>query len=724
MQVGNLVQLVRHFGPSWLLYRALYSQQLRRGVFRVRLPVKSWSNAPLASFLRIASLEEEGRYFQYRQESAPAFLFSPEQISEPCPVFAEWDDEQTQPMQIAENLERGTMRFFHHADIKTGFPPDWHRNYSTGKRLAKDDHWSGIDDFNSGDIKLVWEPNRFAAAFALVRAYRRTADDRFAELFWQLIESWRADNPPQQGANWKCGQEVGLRVLAWCFAFHGFLHSSATTPLRLANLAQMIAVSGSRIEANLRYALSQKNNHGISEATALWTIGRLFPEFSKASHWVRLGRRLLQRQAKELIYNDGAFSQHSLNYHRVMLHNYLWSMRLGELHGQPFTRDLYERVKASGRFLQQLQDEPTGRVPNYGHNDGALVLPLSECDYQDFRPVVQATQYLTTRTRCFQSGPWDEDLLWLFGRESLDAPVESKPRTDLTAEDGGYHTLRSPTGFVMTRVPCFRHRPGQADALHVDLWWRGQNIAIDAGTYSYNAPPRWDNVLGKTEYHNTVAIDDRDQMDQAGRFLWLPWLSGKVQVCASSRRGGLKYLEGSHDGYRRLDSPAEHSRGILRLGEEHWLVVDRLSGRAPHKYRLHWLLADVPYTWNESEGASRLTLATGAGSYNVQLLSSVPMAKKSLVRADADSPRGWQSRYYNDREPAISLCMEANAQSVCFCTLFGPDVCQMQLQENVLKIESSNWDAVVRLETLDASNNPIIRSVSRTGTIQEQFTLV
>lgn len=33
----------------------------------------------------------------------------------------------------------------------------------------------------------------------------------------------------------------------------------------LANLAQMIAVSGERIVANFAYALSQQNNHGISE---------------------------------------------------------------------------------------------------------------------------------------------------------------------------------------------------------------------------------------------------------------------------------------------------------------------------------------------------------------------------------------------------------------------------------------------------------------------------
>ena len=33
------------------------------------------------------------------------------------------------------------------------------------------------------------------------------------------------------------------------------------------------------------------------------------------------------------------------------------------------------------------------------------------------------------------------------------------------------------------------------DQLHLDLWWRGLNIAQDAGTYLYNADPPWDNPL-------------------------------------------------------------------------------------------------------------------------------------------------------------------------------------------------------------------------------------
>ena len=124
-------------------------------------------------------------------------------------------------------------------------------------------------------------------------------------------------------------------MLAWCFGLYGFLDARTTTAERVAALAQMVAVSGRRIEAVLGYALSQRNNHGISEGVGLWTIGLLFPELRTAARWRDRGRQVLEDLGRALIYEDGSFAQHSVNYHRLMLHDYLWAIRLGDLHGRP-----------------------------------------------------------------------------------------------------------------------------------------------------------------------------------------------------------------------------------------------------------------------------------------------------------------------------------------------------------------------------------------------------
>lgn len=695
------------------MYRAGHAARMKSGLARLQRPATRWDCQPLSEFISDSKLADVARYAEYRRSSSPRFFFDPKAITVYRQMFDQWDNAQVSPMAAADDVGRGIMQFFSHEWVDVGFPPNWHRDPFHDVSFPTDRHWSQIGDFGASDIKLVWEMNRFGFIFPLVRSYWRTGNEQYCELFWNLVENWQASNPPDAGANWKCGQEISLRVMAWCFGLYGFLHSPASTPDRIAMLAQMIAVSGGRIEFNIGYALSQQNNHGISEAMGLWTIGSLFPEFADSSRWAALGRRLLENQAQELIYDDGAFAQHSMNYHRVMLHDYLWSMRLADVQEQPFSQRMRERIGLASQFLYQLQDEFTGRVPCYGQNDGALILPLTNCDYRDFRPVVQATHFLATGRRCLNRGPWDEELLWMFGPTSSATEVAPN-RHDFDGVDSGYATLRSPTGFALARAASFRHRPAQADMLHVDVWWRGQNIALDPGTYSYNAPSPWDNRLAHTSFHNTVTVDDQDQMERAGRFLWLPWLSGKSFGRQIPCTGDTACWNGEHHGYRRLFDPVTHRRGVIRLGADHWLIVDSLQGGRPHSFRLHWLLVDVPFEWNASQKS--LELHSPAGRYRVASASSAE-SEFGVIRAASDSPAGWCSPYYHAREPAISVSLQATATRIVFATVLGPDAQAPILANDSVGVVGPDWNVTASLNLVSRGGMPLVAAVDAEGSI-------
>jgi len=663
--------IAKTLGWRWLAFRLAYAIKLRSGHFRRKLPVRAWEEIPLAENLSDSGLGDPVSYLEHRKKNAPAFFFSAQDLPTYRDALTRLDqDDGKVCISLANNICEGHFLFFGHHLVATGFPPSWHTNYLSEEEIDARRHWSEIGDFAWSDIKVVWELNRFGFTYPLVRAYWRTGDERYPELFWQLVEDWRQHNPPQQGPNWKCGQEIALRLMAWCFGLYGFISAEATTPERVAALAQMACASTHRIEANIDYALIQRNNHGMSEAAGLWTIGLLFPEFKESGRWRQKGRILLEELGRDLIYDDGSFVQHSFNYQRLMLHLYLWAIRLGELNDCPVSSHLRERVAKVAELLYQVQDESTGRVPNYGQNDGSLILPLSNCDYHDFRPVIQAAYYLSNGRRCYKSGPWDEELLWLFGPESLASACDKPERSDLHAEVGGYYVLRGEDSFVFTRCGTFRDRPSQADVLHLDLWWRGINIAIDPGTYSYNAPSPWDNPFAHTRFHNTVAVDGLDQMDRVGPFLWFPWVQGRTLVTRTSATASLKYWEGTHDGYKRLPDPVAYRRGVLKLPEDSWLIIDGLDASVQHEYRVNWLFSDWPHRWDGAEG--RLRLETSAGIYHCQFLSPFQRAQSTFVRADENEPRGWHAPYYSHREPALSLEMSVRSASVRFLSLFSP----------------------------------------------------
>jgi asparagine synthase (glutamine-hydrolysing) len=664
-----LAYLLRYFGVRWVIHRVRFAVERRTGAHARR---ERFLNIASADWLRRVAggrFDTPAAYAAFRRTDAPRFLPSVDNPEACRALFSRWDEGGRPVAERVAQIKAGLFTYFEHTTRPVGCPPDWHRNPFTGVAAPRDVHWSRIDERALGDIKVIWEPSRFAWVYPLVRQYWREKDEDAAELFWRLLEDWHRTNPPGVGVNWRCAQEIGIRAMACAFALHAFRDARATTPDRILLAGRLMWTFGHRIALDLDDAHSQQNNHGITAAAGLFTIGVLFPEFPESAGWADEGRRTLERLGRDLIYDDGSFVQHSLNYQRLMLHDYVWTIGLAERAGLPLSDILRDRVRRSAELLWALQDETTGSVPQYGHCDGALILPLDNCDALDFRPVTQAAAVLLDGVRWWPAGPWDEDLLWLFGLEALETtkrPLRPPVRDGVSARDGGYYALRGDETWAMTRCGAFRHRPGQPDMLHVDLWWRGRNVAIDAGTFSYSEGGEAGHALARTSAHNTVTVDGADQMDRYGRFLWFPWITGRV---LQSRRpaGETEYWEGEHDGYRRRG--VRHRRGIVRIAPSAWVIVDRLDAAEPHGYRLHWLLPDGPHLWDGARLAVELQLSEGP--YVIQVATAGVAASGELVRAAADGS-GWRSRYYYAREPALSFAVNARAATILLVTLLAP----------------------------------------------------
>jgi hypothetical protein len=385
--------------------------------------------------------------------------------------------------------------------------------YETGRKT------SPFAQSDVPDVKFIWEPARFGWAFTLGRAYHLSGDERYAEAYWKNFETFINFNPPYLGLNWMSGQEAALRLMAFVWAGQVFDSAASSTPERKSRLALSIAEHAIRIPPTLIYARSQQNNHLLTEAAGLLTAGLTLPGVRNANQWSRLGWHWLNKGLQSQIDNYGEFSQHSTNYHRLMLQVVLWANAiLNNIPGRPYTwpRQTLEAVKRATHWLLSLMDFESGRTPNLGANDGAYIYPLTVFPFSDYRPVLHAT------ARAFLDydlphGPWDEMACW-FGVHA------SGPRSITLQRYLGDH-LYGKQSWAYLRTAQFSNRPSHADLLHVDLWWRGLNLAQDAGTYLYHSPFPWDNSLTTALVHNTVTINGNDQFTRVGRFLYLDWVN-------------------------------------------------------------------------------------------------------------------------------------------------------------------------------------------------------
>ncbi len=662
--------LIQRFGVGWLAGRMGYSLGRRLGLLQLNTLPYEWDDRPLSTWLRSGIPSEPGAYAPWRERNSPRFFFD-----ELPPAFS------AEAVLEAERILHGELKYFQHEWFKVGFPPEWNHDPVSGIQLDSRTHWSRLSNDGNGDVKFIWEASRFDMTYMLARAYASDRDEKYPEAFWSLIESWADSNPPNRGPNWMDGQECALRLMAWTFGLHAFKNSPASTPERTALLVTMIAANTERIDKNIGFALSTRGNHAITEAMGLWLAGLMFPELRHADRYLSRGRKLLESEAAYQFLPDGTYSMYSLNYHRFVVQIYLYVMRLSEINKVPISMRLRDSISASITFFSQLIDFDTGEMPVFGSNDGAEAYVLNSCNFNDYRPVTQLGHYLLHGRRIFAHGPWDEDLYWLCGAEALDAQVDEISQGNSAFPDGGVYVLCDLDSKAVIRCADYRERPSHADQLHVDLWMRGVNVACDAGTYLYSGGGIWRNGLARTSAHNTVTVDGQDQMDMLSRFTWVDWARGGVL-----RQGdfdGMQGWLGEHDGYRRLEDPVTHRRSVLNLGGDRWLVVDHLTGKRSHDYRLHWLLPDLSY---ERDG-NIIRLFSEEKNIQVAVGTLKMQANPSVMRGDPESTRGWRSRYYGRKEAALSVTLEVGGPGVTFWSFFGFDGDRAVRAGNGLRIQ-------------------------------------
>ena len=382
MYFADLLAGIKLFGASFFIKAVAYRLKGRIGLLERQTPKNHWQKLDLNSFIKPNFKKEN-----IKNELLHTKFFPVRDLIKNSDSLKNINSKSAETIKSADDILEGKFKYFSKEQYQFGQSINWHQNPITKGCYPAERHWSKIDIYSKdiGDIKLVWELSRFIWVYDLARAFALTDNSKYPKKFWKLTEDWLQNNQPNSGVNWISGQECALRMMACCFGLFSFLDDEQTTPRRIEKLLLAFALHAERIESFISHAIRQRTNHAMTEAAGLYTVGTLFPFFDKAEKWKELGKKILEQQGLVQIYDDGNYVQQSMNYHRLMLHDYLWSFRLAQIYDDDFSENLRDRVCKATEFLYQMQDEQTGRVPNYGANDGALILPLNSCDYRDYR---------------------------------------------------------------------------------------------------------------------------------------------------------------------------------------------------------------------------------------------------------------------------------------------------------------------------------------------------
>jgi hypothetical protein len=644
--IKSLLQL----GPEPLALYALYKLGLKSGYYRrITVPDNRFSNIESSNY-RVSNI-------------TPLFsLPARDQL-----LRTLGNDGKAALLQAADEIVAGKFRMFgaEPGPLQLTFNEPLHHwtDYETGKAPIPK------SPFLIPDIKFIWEPARFGWAFTLGRAYYITEDEKYPEAFWKYFEQFTDGNPPYLGPHWMNGQEVAIRLMSLAWAAQIFEPASVTNVERRERLIRSIADHAQRIPPTLIYARAQNNNHLVTESAALFTAGVALDQ----PRWRALGWHWLNHALRRQISTYGEYIQHSTNYQRVMLQSVLWVDSILRRRRERWPALTLEALIRASHWMFAMLDPASGHTPNLCANDGALVLPLNSLPFNEFRPTVQAAARAFLRTS-LPVGAWDEMSLWL-----------GLPAMQHTTDSDAYMTdhLRGQDSWGYLRASRFKSRLSHMDQLHFDLWWRGLNVARDAGSYLYNAEAPWDNPLVSTRVHNTVIIDGRDQMTRGGRFLTLDWFPAYSKSLIESDQKISGRVLAYHKGFQRVG--IRHERTVTVFTDERWEVADQLVFKKPgeHAFRLHWLLLDGEWKIEAGESRVGLRLKSSHGWINLNITFDSPFpnndSRIALVRAGeliygtatALPFEGWVSPTYGVKVPALSLAAEVtSSRTFSFITEF------------------------------------------------------
>lgn len=518
--------------------------------------------------------------------------------------------------------------------------PNWQQSCLNGELAPADKPWYLIGDFNNqlGDIKGVWEASRFDWVVSFAQHVATGDATALNKLNTWLID-WVDKNPTYNGVNWKCGQEASIRVMHLALAALILKQTHNTTPALLS----LIKAHLKRISPTLMYAVAQDNNHGTSEAAALYIGGSWLAQNGDAEgvKWQKQGFKWLENRANKLIEEDGSFSQYSVTYHRVMLDTYSLVEVWRQKHALScFSKRLYTKLAAATNWLFYFTDSKTGDAPNMGANDGARLIALTGTDYRDFRPSVQLASVLYINKAAYDySGDFNISLNWL----ELELPKQiavSKTSKDFT--NGGYAFLTTGNANLYLNYPMFKFRPSQCDALHIDFWLNGQNIFRDGGTFSYNAGQKYIDYYGGVKSHNTVEFDAHEQMPRLSRFLLGDWLKTSIKKELTVGNECQTVTAGYKDRFG-----CEHIRAI-KLQPNVLIIQDIING-FKHQAILRFRLAPADWQLVGDSVVSELCTINFSANINIKRI---------------ELTTGYESRYYYQESEIPVLEIEVNKPGI------------------------------------------------------------
>ena len=509
----------------------------------------------------------------------------------------------------------------------------------------------------------------------LARAYAETGDECYAEFFVNNMLDWVRKNPPPPGQDEKnvawTLMGVGLRCVIWPTVFAQFYTSPAFTAEAKLTMLRSIYDHG-----RFLFLFKTNRNHLLRESNGLAYLGTYFPEFNEAGQWQQMALHRLNDELAGQVNRDGTQVEMSTGYQWLVIeefenaYNLLQANNLS-LPGEnlaAWLEKMYGVLAYLARPDSQFPQLNDGFMPNSDHVMAEIVRAGQTFNRPDLA-------YIGTA-----------------GRQG------TRPaRASVSFENAGWYVMRSDwtrqAHYLVFEAGPFGGPHGHEDKLSFELCVFGRPFIVDAGSYNRTDPDRL--YLVGSQAHNTVLVEGLSQVRRWQEQNLNP-VAGLGNFATWFSRPEFDYVTAAYtDGYDlfQLKKPAGaiplqvgHTRHIIFVKPDYWLIVDELEAETSHNYQvLFHLHPDVRVSSLSTAGA---VLESGDGGVRLHLVPAAPQQLQvKLVQGSKDPIQGWYSDTGDQATPAPVIIWDSAATVIA--TLLYPssgDIAEGGVTVNALPV--------------------------------------
>jgi len=623
-----------------------------------------------------SSLGWQGLREHFKTRENPKYLFTIE------------DAEAFRGDGILDDAEK-TMR---HDIFGHKFQGDIDYSFNPTTETSRDNEWSW-----SLFRTIYWQP--------LIRAYAITKDERYAKEFISemkgFIKAWPAEEhiknttfeikTPFPGHAWRT-IETGIRIYTtWLPAFEVFRHSPFWD-------GDDFAVFLLSIRDHARFLMGHYSNHDRSsnwlsmEATALYQIGVMFPEFKEAKEWMDTGYERIAHEVMYCFSPSGVHMEKTPIYHLVATISFMQAIVLSEKNGIPTPPYGKEIITRAARYVTSLL-KPDLSTPMIGDadRDDLTTRKADESIYEGMNLSFFPDELNELRAFLKFMSQWTggEDFLFF---SSLRKEGKEPKALDYAYANEGIFVMRSGWGrdddyalmhsVVLERGERSTHSHDDSGTVEVSLL--GDDVLSDSGRYIYRSSiwKDWRAYFCSALAHNTLYVDGHEMGTVPG----VDRVRGVRVLCHRfGETDGVRTADISHNGYAFIPDPIFHRRKLMLFPEHFAVIIDCVTGRGMDE---HDFALSLNYAKGELEG---MTFISPRGKKFETAFESDAPFECSHYFGSEDPKGGWISYGYPVREKRHQLRFRYHGKA--------PFKAMTMIKPEGLDVSYSFKDGILLLET-------------------------